>query len=389
MSDAAQAVLARHRWTAMLSTTGVSLAGAGVALVVNILMARELGPSSRGQVALVLQSSYLVAPLLAWGLDRQALRGDMGAPPQTRHLWVATIVLAAVAGLAGSLVALACVCVAAYTGAITIERGVGMARRSLVRFVVVYLLAQAWILAASTTLYLAHVDDVTWWLAVYVAPAPVLLGLAILDWTRRKGPTTGPSRTSFVYMLGGVSSMLAGRVDRLLLPVLSSTHQLGLYMAIATASEMIAWAARGLGESRVSDYVDRELTRAQLAHLAVKDLWWFGLAAVPVAVGLFLVVVPLLGPSFSASRTLVIPLCAASAAWCVYLQMSSRWLGAGSATRSVSLDLATTAVTTVLVCILVPFYDALGAALACLVAYSVMSVVAVALAPRGASRTTT
>ncbi|KQY60077.1 hypothetical protein ASD11_11315 [Aeromicrobium sp. Root495] len=368
---------------AVVSTTGVSLAAAGVAFVVNILMARQLGPSSRGEVALVLQSAYVLAPVLALGLDRQALRGadSMGGTPRVRHVWITAAVLAVAAALAGSLTALACVGIAACTAYVSIERGVGMARRSLVRFVVVALGLQAWILGASVALFLAEVDDVRWWLGVYVAPAVALLLLTLAS-RRHPDQLVGPSRTSLVYMAGGLAALLAGRVERLLLPVLSSSRQLGLYMAIATTSEMIAWAARGLGESRVKDFVENRPNRRSMARLAARDAAIFVAAAIPVALGLFYVVIPLLGPGFDSSRPLVIPLCAASVAWCVYLQMSSRWLGSASSLHSLGLDATTTVVTAGLVVALVPSHGALGAAYACLGSYVVMSTAAVAFFPR-------
>lgn len=372
---------------AMASSTGVSIVYAGVAFVVNILMSRLLGPSSRGHVAIVLQCAYVLAPVVTLGLDRQALRGGAALPPAKAYTWIVSAPIAVVGLALGRLEIALCAVVAASLAAVNIERSDGMARASLSRFLVLAVAVQTWILAASAGLYLAGVEDVRWWMAVYAAPAPVLLLVEVVS-SRRGGPRTRPSRTSLTYMVGGVASMLAGRVDRLILPIVSSTRQLGLYLAVATASELVAWAAKGRGESRVSGFTTSTLSRGQAVRVFAKDVVIFAAASAVVGVGILYLLLPVLGPQFDDARRLVVPLCVAAVSWCLYLQLSSWWLGTRSSAASAAFDLTTAALTAAAVAFLGSQHGALGAAWACFGAYSLMCVAALALGPRSGPRTT-
>jgi O-antigen/teichoic acid export membrane protein len=374
--------------SAVAASSGTSLAAAVVAFIVNILMARLLGPGPRGEVAWVLQGAYVIAPLLALGVDRQALREPRRTSAIShRHVWILGALGVAVALAFSSLSLAACLATAAIGASLSIERGTGMATGALGRFIRLQMSIQVWILAASTMLFVADVDDPVWWLAVYAAPAPVVLAMSVLH-----GPRTGGSwrnrfwgtvdRKSATYMVGGIGILLAARVERLILPVLASTEELGLYVAIATASEMLVWAAGGLGESRVVGFLTSTHTRSSLAIAAARDFGYFFIVAAPLAAGIHFLLLPLLGPAFAESGRLVIPLCLASASWATYLQLSAAWLARGSVMQSMRLDVTAAIVTAACVTALVPFLGSLGAALGCLTAYTLMIPVAVALLPR-------
>lgn len=378
----------RRDTTAAAATSGVALLAAAVAFVANILMARELGPSARGEVAWVLQSAYVLAPLMALGVDRESLRG-VGRHLQSAHSHVWLIAIASVTitvGL-GYYVAAICFATAAIGASLSIERGVGMAKGSLGTFLWLQVGVQLWVLSSTVGLFVLGVDDPELWVGVYAAPLPIVLALTLSlrgwsfnprNWRQNFGPV---SSTSIRYMFGGFGSLMASRVERLILPVLASTEALGLYVAVATASEMLVWAGRGLGESRVVGFMGGSLTRVDLAKRAVRDFIFFALLAVPLAAGIRFLLLPLLGPSFEPASVLIVPLCLASAAWACYLQISSAWLARGSVGQSMKLDIGAAALTTVCVAALIPSLGALGAALGCLLAYSIMIIVAVRLLP--------
>jgi len=369
------------------ASSGTSLAAAIVAFIVNILMARHLGPGPRGEVAWALQGAYVIAPFLSLGVDRQALREPRRTSAIShRHVWILGALAIAVALAFSSLPVAACVAVAAVGASLSIERGTGMATGSLGRFIVLQLGVQAWILVASTILYVTDVDDPLWWLAVYAAPAPLVLVLSVARGPRSDGSLRQRlwgtvDRKSATYMVGGIGILLAARVERLILPVLASTHALGLYVAIATASEMLVWAAGGLGESRVVGFLTSEHTRSSLARAAGRDFAYFLVVAVPLAAGIHFFLLPVLGPEFAEAQELIIPLCLASASWATYLQLSAAWLARGSVQQSMRLDVGAAILTAVCVIVLVPFLGALGAALGCLAAYTLMIPVAVVLLP--------
>ena len=378
----------RRHLSAVAASSGTSLAAAVVAFIVNILMARHLGPGPRGEVAWALQGAYVIAPFLALGVDRQALREPRRTSAIShRHVWILGAFGIAVSLAFSSLPLAACIAVAAVGASLAIERGTGMATGSLGRYIALQLSVQAWILVASTILYVADVDDPLWWLAVYAAPAPLVLVLSVARGPRSDGSLRHRlwgtvDRKSATYMVGGIGILLAARVERLILPVLASTHALGLYVAIATASEMLVWAAGGLGESRVVGFLTSEHTRSSLARAAGRDFAYFFVVAAPLAAGIHFLLLPVLGPAFAEADELIIPLCLASASWATYLQLSAAWLARGSVQQSMRLDVGAAILTAVCVVVLVPFLGALGAALGCLAAYTLMIPVAVVLLPR-------
>jgi O-antigen/teichoic acid export membrane protein len=356
---------------------------------VNILMARHLGPGPRGEVAWALQGAYVIAPLLALGVDRQALREPRASEAiSQRHVWIFGGLGVAMSMVLGSPAVAACFAVAALGAALTIERGIGMATGALGRFVTLQMAVQAWTLAASTALYVADVKDPVWWLVVYAVPAPVVLVWSMM---LPRGSGDGISlrrlllgtvnRRSVGYMVGGFGILMAARVERLIIPVLASTAELGLYVAIATASEMLVWAAGGLGESRVVGFLTGDVSRSNLAKVAVRDSVYFLVIAVPVAAGIHFLMLPLLGPAFRDTDRLIIPLCLASVAWATFLQMSAVWLARGTVRQSLRLDVGAALLTAACVTALVPFLGAMGAAIGCLVAYAIMTPVAIVLLP--------
>ncbi len=374
----------------MVASSGTALAAAVVAFVVNILMARLLGPGPRGEVAFVLQVAYVIAPLLALGVDRQALREPRrSAAISERHVWILGGLGMAIALALGSLPVVACLATAAVGASMAIERGTGMATGTLGRFITFQVGIQVWILVASTVLFVSNVTEPVWWLAVYAAPAPVVL---VLSFRRLSVPRSGGSlrhtllgtvdHRSMTYMVGGFGILMAARVERLILPLLASTEELGLYVAIATASEMLVWAAGGLGESRVVEFLTGPLTRIGLAKAALRDFAHFLMIAVPLAAGIYFLLLPLLGAEFAQADVLIIPLCLASAAWATYLQMSAVWLARGSMIQSIRLDVGAAALTAGCVMALIPQYGALGAAFGCLAAYLTMTPMAIAFLPR-------
>jgi O-antigen/teichoic acid export membrane protein len=380
----------RRSLSAVAASSGTSLAAAVVAFIVNILMARHLGPGPRGEVALFLQGAYVIAPVLALGVDRQALREPRRtAAISHRHVWVLALLGIAMAIAFRSPAMAACLAAAAWGASMAIERGTGMATGRLRQYVVAQVAIQVWILVASIVLYVSHIDDPFWWLAVYAAPAPAILVLsfrftpksATAESLRQKFLGT-VDRHSITYMAGGLGILLAARVERLILPILASTRELGLYVAIATASEMLVWAAGGLGESRVVGFMTGAQTRWGLAWAVSRDLAYFLVVAAPLAAGIHFVLLPLLGPSFASADQLVIPLCLASATWATYLQLSGAWLARGTVQQSVRLDVGAALLTAACVAALVPAYGALGAALGCLAAYAIMIPVAMVLLPQ-------
>lgn len=371
----------------------VTLAAAGlsaaVAMVVNVVMARSLGPEVRGEVAWVLQVAYAVTPLLTCGVDRFLLRGSS---VRSTAVWlvpagVLTVIGLSVSALAQSGLLLLCIAIASVGAVTAVERSQGIVSRALWRYVLIHVAYQIWILVGSVTLAVTGARSPLAWLAVYAAPLLVLILLEgysfVLGRRVKRGSVTGLRRdlkASLPLMIGGISTLIAARVERLILPFLASSTQLGLYVSIATASEMLSWAAKGLGDSRIRDMIDaRTLSRGQMVRMLVSDSLRLLICAVPLVVAIKFALIPVLGAEFASANILVVPLCVTSLAWALYLQVSSIWLARAGSVRSMTLDATTAVVAAVCAAMLIPNYGALGAALGCAVAYALMVVVGVAL----------
>lgn len=367
----------------------VAVTAAAVAFVVNILMARLLGPSARGEVAWVLQASYVLAPVVAMGVEREALRGFASRSPASHsHVWVLAVIMSSAGYLVGGWRAAALALLAAGGAALAIERGHAMGGGVFTRYIALQMSVQAWTLAGALTLYVAQVTSVQAWLAIYVIPAPFLFGLwlvsAVRAWrhssVRRRGSWRAATGATITHVPGTLGAILASRGERLLLPVLASNSALGLYVAVATASESLLWFTQGLSDSRVSGLVSGAATRRRLAKAAIRDAGVFAAVATGLGVLIRWLLVPALGPDFADARHLVFPVCLAAALWATYRQVISTWIASGGAHRTSRLEMLGAVVVIGCSGVAIPVWGALGAAIACIVAYTLMIIVAVSTA---------
>lgn len=357
-----------------LVATGTSLFAAATAFVVNVLMARQLGPSARGYVTWFLQLSYILTPLITLGSDRRALKSNYLWSNNPQHIWLISLTFAGAAYGWGSP-ALSLSALAAGAGAIVaMERSRAMSSGDHRRFIAIHLGIQIWTLAASAALFVLGPRDQVAWLAIYAAPAAPLF-LTWLAKRLRRQPEQRPELRQLSYMLGGLSLMLAGRVERLILPAVSSNRQLGLYVSMATASEFVAWAARGVSESRVSRL--KHAGPTEFARQLLSDLAVLCAASLPIAAGMKFLLLPALGEGFAPAEELILPLCLASIMWALYLQCSALWLGRRSSSASSLFDLTTFLLVAGLTATLGSKFGALGAAYACIASYSLMIILSI------------
>lgn len=372
----------RQHSLAALSTLA-SVSSAGVAFLVNILMARTLGPSARGEVAWALQTAYVVTPFLCLGIDRISLKGGHKDQAFSEgHVWLLTATLLLFSAACRSPMLAVCVATAAIGSSLAIQRGTGIGRGSLNAYIAHHLGIQTWILGASTLLWLGNIQNTSAWGATYALPAGLLFVRYMLK--RRntdKSKKIYPSRASAAYMFGGIGQLLAARIERIMLPALSSTSQLGLYISVATASEMVVWLARGIGDSRIATTKQGYHTKATLLTIAGRNLALFTLASTIISIGIYYLLIPALGAGFTEARSLIAPLAAASAVWGTYLQVSAIWLATTPSRVSARLDITAAIVTTLVTAPLIILYGAMGASVGCLLAYSILLTLSIALYP--------
>ena len=160
------------------------------------------------------------------------------------------------------------------------------------------------------------------------------------------------------------------RLDRLLIPWLASNQQLGLYIVVATMTELLYWP--------VQHYVDSHLptwrSRHRAGSLSIRRVV-FGAAAYLTAAGVLagisirLLVVPLFGPEYAESRPLVLPLVVAACCYGAGRVGVGLSLATGRVRTPALSDGAGALVTAALCFALIPHHGAMGAALASLVGY--------------------
>ncbi|MHA3948615.1 lipopolysaccharide biosynthesis protein [Cellulomonas bogoriensis] len=282
----------------------------------NILMSRQLDPDQRGQVAFVLQLAYLLGPLLMLGVERAALRRDAAetAGAQTRHLVPMALLLgASLLLLVGDARALAAA-VAVATAWLVIQRSEALRSHAFRRYTSCFLGYQAVVGVGLLGLFLTGETRWYMWLIPYLVPVvPVLLWELSRILTKPSQTFAAVTRTSMGLLPATLATMLMLRAERVMLPLLASNDQLGLYVAVATATEPVYWIARALADHRAGRTgTDRSV--ATLVRRLVKDSVLFTVIAAAVGVVVWLLIVPVFGQPYAPARDLVLPLVLAAIA---------------------------------------------------------------------------
>lgn len=359
---------------AMSSGAAVSGLGAGVAFVSNILIARELGPSARGQVAFVLQTAYLLSPLFTLGADKAALRLDGTQSPGNprRHLIVTATVATALLFLLFGDWRASCGLIAYSLAWIALVRSISFRQNSFRQYLKLIVGYHTTVLAFAVALFLMHVDFWVAWLLPYAVPAIVMLGYDVIRQTRDQltRPFSAVQTSSLRFLPGSFAAMVATRADRVLMPVLSTNAQLGIYIAVATATESIIWLATSLADHRVARMTNsRSFTN--LLRMLIRDLFLFTVVAALVAYAIAILIIPLLGAGFTAGQGLLLPLSLAAVILALYRQVVS-WVLAGPTAGAMSIIEVSTAVCAIPVyAVLISRYGAIGAAWGSAIAYLV------------------
>ena len=243
---------------------------AGVAFVINIMAAAVLDPSARGELALFLQITYLLSVVSLLGIERPYI-----ANRQTRFstavteltllfrpgLW--TLILPIGAGIGFWAVgnfplAFAMALVGVFLlGNVHVKaiRVAYLASGEVKNFLITALASQLVLLLIGAMLLWLRIDDPNIWFMAYGATSLIayIIVRARVERTRvgsvDRDLNLRGIRSQGLRMLPasfGNTAML--RSDRLLLPLLASSAQLGFYVVVATVMEMATWPIQQLAE---------------------------------------------------------------------------------------------------------------------------------------------
>jgi O-antigen/teichoic acid export membrane protein len=380
----------------------------GGSLVANLLAARTMGPSGRGELAVFLQLAYLLAAIGMVGTDRAYLVARDRPPTMGEAISdVYGLVKPSVA-----VTALSCLLVGAvmtpslrtawtHGVALTVlvlgsslvagTRAVTVASGSAHLYWRTTIAMQALLLALISCFTVAGATSPTVWLLGYGVALclPPLLGIVRLRKDLGRSPTRlfapEPTRRLGRRMLAAtLATMVTLRSDRFLIPWLASYHQLGIYVVAATFTELMVLPVQSLVDAHVARW--RAAARAgslragKILFLATA----YATAAILVLASLGDLIVVAFGRAYEPSVSLILPLAVASGLWCVS-RVAVGLLMAMDRPRAILFSDVPAMVLTVGGClILVPGTGAIGAALASIVGYGAAAAVAMALCRRSA-----
>jgi O-antigen/teichoic acid export membrane protein len=305
---------------------------AGVALLVNLVSARTMGPAGRGTIALALQLSYLVTIVVIAGVDRpyvslrdrpwaDALRElrSLIARPAVAVLTASVVALGVAVVTASPIAGLLAVSGAFVLGnaALQLTRTAYVVSRNDGAYALVTALTQGALGIGALLAMVVDLDNPTTWLGLYALSC--VPAVAMLFFPRRQlepdtdGVRAEVRRAGWVMLPATLGNTAMLRSDRLILPALGGTRELGLYVAVATVMELAAWPTQALVDSKLRQWTTRADTAALpvVGPLVKAALATAAIAAV-LGFGLHRYVVTLFGPEFADARRVVVPLAIAS-----------------------------------------------------------------------------
>jgi len=373
------------------------LIASAVAFVANILAARTLEPSGRGELALLLQIAYLSSLGLVLGTDRSVVVVYAGTPvrivtrsfvrllvaPSTVCLaLVVAVATLGVPGIGSWRIGLALALLFAITNALSrAVRSIAIAAGRYQDYLRYGLFSSGLLMLAILSLFLLRVSDSVLWVLAYLVAGTVstVACVARWAWSGRLAspagviPEDGPRqarREGLQLLPYALAHSGVLRLDRLLLAGLASTAALGVYASVATMTELIAWPLLAFVSSRLGVWRKAHDSGAlPLRKLFVLAAAYCATAAVLMAVITHLLLLPLLGPAYRSAGELVFPLVAAAGVFgmahlvvSVLTAIRRNWLASAG-------EVVGFGVSIVCYVVLIGRYGALGAAYGSLVGY--------------------
>lgn len=363
---------------------------AGTAFVVNILSSAVMEPDGRGYLTLLIQITYMATVFALLGVERPYVAARKTNFHQAvyelqrlmRPSYVLLFLCALVCivlfiqghletALPGLLILLY---LAGNIGARLVRTGY-IASSFLPPFLGVSVVTQVLLLAMAAGLFLLDNASPEMWFLVYGVSGLVAFVVATYSVFKSKGTVRAPEDARRIRLSGlkllpasfGNTAML--RSDRLLLPVLASTSQLGLYIVVATMMELAAWP--------VQNWVDASLNKWR-QNMGVKRSIWptvmraalfaLSLAMLMGAVSYFLVRY-VLSDAYAGSASLIIPLGVATVIYAASRVQQGLLIAAGRSKSVSGAELVGMVVSVVAYVLLIPLMGALGAAVGSIAGY--------------------
>lgn len=376
---------------AVASVALTSLIAAGVAFVVNIIMARALGPEARGVVAVILQVAYIGAPLVGLSAERALLRKDGDNATEFRmpgrlSMMGAAVVVGIVSGVVfGPWTALAGL-VVLVTTMMAFHRATAIESGNTVPYFLLFCGYQCSIMLVSLLLWAIEEPDWRWWAAAYFFPGIVLAFYSLkLAKARSRLPVVhwfAAFKANAAIVIATLGTMITLRLNRLVLPLIVGMESLGLFIVVVTATEPLYWLSQAMADRATGNSENNRAHARQGIFLRlVRSLALFIPLGALGGVALYWLLEPVFGAEYTAAKSLVLPLIVSSLILALYRQAAGFVLGS-DAPRRLGVVETITAVSAIIIYPVAIYLDgAMGAAWGSAIVYAIGLFAAVALYP--------
>lgn len=366
------------------------------AFLVNILSARALDPEARGLLALYVQLSYLITTALLLGTERPyvavsrnrfavALR-ELSHLTRFRVVGLLAILAISVSFWVGGLSswAIAAFLIGVYAAGnvwirlFRVSYIASSERRPYIRSI---LLVQGGLLLVSVTLAIAQVGSPYVWFTAYSVTTLSVLVYGRLVMSKvpidpRREPTLRQIRTQGYKVLPasfGNTALL--RSDRLLLPILASPAELGVYVVVATILELAVWPFQQWADTAMHKWRrsnSNGFVRGLLMRTAALSILITGIVSVVALVTLHWI----LPASYSGSAQLIPMLALGSILYSIARIQQGLLLARNKASMVSIVEVVGMSVSVCAYLLLIPRLGAQGAAIGSTLGYGACALVA-------------
>lgn len=366
---------------------------AGGAVAVNLLAAFVLSPSGRGDLAFALQLAYFISVFAIMGLERPFIAARSGSfgteyrvfarlvAPGTLCVLPIAILAAMVSPFSSDWLWMGVFAIVGYVALNSLVRALRVAyvcSREWRWFAVNAFATQLIIVLGAALFVLFGVDDPVLWMWAYAAsalPAAALLFLRPRSW-KKSIPTAAESRAirrrGWVLLPSDFSNSAMLRSDRLLLPVLSSSAELGLYVTVATVLEMATWPVQQWVDASLRAWSKSFSTHPMpVIRLIVRSVLLLVAFAGVLGAAAFAMIIFVLPESYGPATAVIIPLAASAVVFGLTRVQQGLLIAADSPGTVSIVEIIGTAASVLAYIILIPHYGMLGAAYGSIIGYSV------------------
>ncbi|WP_018296184.1 lipopolysaccharide biosynthesis protein [Corynebacterium lubricantis] len=386
---------------AAIILVGSQLLAAVAALAVNMLAARVLDPSARGDLAYALQLTYFLGVFAMMGLERPFMASRTGSfnseyrvfmrmvRPGIHLVIPIAIVLALFSPFSASWLWVGALLIGLYIGLNSMVVGVRVAYVSsldLKKFGFNAITSQIIIILGALLLTLLNVSNSVLWLVVYVAsgiPALILMWTAVRRGEEPNWPSEAETkalrRRGWVLLPSAFSNSAMTYADRLLLPILSSSAQLGLYVTVSTVIQMATWPVQQWVDASLRNWSKamKESTapiRGPILKLMGQSILLLIGFTVALSFATYLMILYVLPDAYMAAMNVIIPLAVSSVVFGITRVQQGILISLGAEGRVSLVELIGTAASLVAYLALIPSLGMLGAAYGSIVGYGVTAI---------------